>query len=159
MHDLEKTLFFIFYLLYQIARIKSKLDQDWPSLYKNKLPVIANKNLWFHEWKEHGTCSAQLFNFFNYLDTTIKLYRKNNIVDILKNKGIIHGGKFPRDDIIDAIKNHIGFMPQIRCAMIQGLSYLSEVRLCFTASQDPEYTHCDGYGDRFGFNCKSEVYL
>ena len=120
----------------------------------------TNKELWFFEWYKHGTCSAQLFTFPEYMAMAIQLYRnKHNIVLILRNAGIKHGGKYSRDDISNAIFQHIGFKPQIQCKRIGSISYLLEVRLCFTASKDPQYTNCDAYGNLFGQDCDSQVYF
>jgi ribonuclease T2 len=163
MHDQELTYLYFFDLFYQLKGIITKLNDDWPNLHKvkNKYPVETNKELWFSEWYKHGTCSAQLFNFPEYMDMAIKLYRKPgiNIVRILKNAGIKPGGQYSRDDISTTISKHIGFKPQLQCVMIEKNSYLKEVRLCFTASKDPEYTHCDKHGSLFGQDCHSQVYF
>ncbi|XP_013452721.2 ribonuclease S-F11 [Medicago truncatula] len=146
----------------KLSGIYPKLIEDWPNLHKvkNKFPVETNKELWFFEWYKHGTCSAQLFTFPEYMGMAIQLYgNKHNIVLILRNAGIKPGGKYSRDEISDAISKHIKFTPQIQCKKIGQISYLLEVRFCFTASKDPQYINCDGHGSLFGQECDAEVHF
>ncbi|XP_013452715.2 ribonuclease 1 [Medicago truncatula] len=139
--------------------IHTKLTDYWPSLHKAQFQVQANINFWLYEWKEHGTCSVQLLNFHDYFNVAIKLYQKHKILDILKNAGIKPGGTYSPDEISDAISKHVQFTPQIQCKKIGEISYLSEVRLCFTASKDPQYINCDHHGSLFGHECDAEVHF
>ena len=130
-------------MFYRLASIKNKLDQEWPSLFKNQFPILANSKLWFDEWAAHGTCSFKYFNFFQYFDVSIKIYERIKINDILQKEGIIPGQEYDKYNIVNAIARTIQFQPQIRCEEFQNLSYLLEVRICFTASKDPQYKDCD----------------
>ncbi|VVC88130.1 unnamed protein product, partial [Leptidea sinapis] len=54
------------------------------------------------------------------------------------------------NDINNAIIKELGTDPAIECRIMDGESYLSEIRICFT--KDLQLSHCDGVLDRVNYD-------
>nr|XP_012572983.1 ribonuclease DdI-like [Cicer arietinum] len=121
-----------------MAGLKNQLNKDWPSLIKGSHNIV----FWNEQWTVHGTCS--LLDPYEYFYQTLKIYNKHNIRHILRKENIMPSrNPTLKHDIINAIVNHIHFTPQIRCVNISNQFYLYEIRLCLTASNNPQYKNCD----------------
>lgn len=104
-------------------------------------------SLWAHEWTKHGTCAAVLQHFnseFKYFSTGIDWKKTYSMSDILSSSNILPSNTngYSLDNIRNAVVNKLGVRPEIECKKIDGQSYLSEIRICFT--KDLTLTNCDG---------------
>ncbi|XP_050894058.1 ribonuclease MC [Lathyrus oleraceus] len=123
--------------------IKTRLNENWPALFKKDHQEDANIQLWVNQWYAHGTCSDQLFKFISYFEETLNVYDRHIILDILEKNGTKPGGTYPKQNILNAIQTHTLFRPQIRCERIDNLDYLYEIRLCLTPTLKLEYKDCE----------------
>ncbi|CAK9322664.1 unnamed protein product [Citrullus colocynthis] len=85
----------------KINAIRSRLDQDWPSVVYG-----TNPTLWSHEWKTHGTCSNYYLNQYNYFNFGLSVFGKYNMISILRKYGTNpNGNEYSIDYIENAIYN------------------------------------------------------
>lgn len=142
---LHSILIYLFICLFvYFFQLPAKLKTNWPAI------VGSDKDLWKHEWEEHGTCS--MLTPKGYFQHSLDLFGKprKNIKDILVKAKIKPGEELvKRDDIEDAIKNHIKKTPQIVCDPTK--EYLLEIRICFDKSDN--YKDCANYTT----SCNEEV--
>ncbi|KAK7364932.1 hypothetical protein VNO80_13680 [Phaseolus coccineus] len=109
------------------------LHQVWPSYYHKN-----DEYFWSGEWKRHGRCSnLQQIDFFTL---TSDIYARNNLKDILKNAGIVHGKTYNINIITSAIRTSLGGEPQLICKFTA--SILTEIRICLDKSRIPQYINC-----------------
>ncbi|KAI3760312.1 hypothetical protein L1987_50706 [Smallanthus sonchifolius] len=133
----------------EISSLLSALDKYWPTLSCSKSSTCHNKKglFWAHEWgkrlpsscKKHGTCSSSVTgDEYNYFITTLNLYFKYNVTEVLFEAGYVpsNSEKYPSAGIISAIENAFHTNPQLVC--LNGA--LEEVRLCLT--KDFKFREC-----------------
>ncbi|KAL6614008.1 hypothetical protein ACP70R_036278 [Stipagrostis hirtigluma subsp. patula] len=122
----------------KILPLKEKLDKYWPSLYcSSSSTCFSGKGpFWAHEWEKHGTCSAPVVqDELQYFSTALDLYFKYDVMEMLASGGIqiSNGKEYALSDVIDAIKNAFGGLPQIVCKK----GSIEELRLCFDKDLKP----------------------
>ncbi|KAG8054346.1 hypothetical protein GUJ93_ZPchr0001g30325 [Zizania palustris] len=122
----------------KILPLKPTLDKYWPSLYcSSSSTCFSGKGpFWAHEWEKHGTCSSPVVkDELEYFSTTLDLYFKYNVMEMLTNGGIhiSNGKKYALTDVIDAVKCAFGALPQIVCKK----GSVEELRLCFNKDLKP----------------------
>lgn len=103
--------------------------------------------LWAHEWTKHGTCAAQLETLnseLNYFSAGLDWLEKYSMANILSNADIIPSNTqyYHITDINNAIKKILDIDPAIECRKMDGESYITEIRICFTKKL--KLCDCDG---------------
>ncbi|XP_058772460.1 ribonuclease 3-like [Vicia villosa] len=126
----------------KISDLVKNLEKDWPSL---SCPSINGLRLWSHEWMQHGTCSESKLIQHNYFETALKLKKKLNLLQILKNAGIEPDDKFYNQySFLDAIQQATGFLPGIECNRDSSHnSQLLKVYMCVDTSGS-KFIECPG---------------
>ncbi|GLJ49863.1 hypothetical protein SUGI_1059610 [Cryptomeria japonica] len=116
----------------KIFSLLGELERDWPSLSCSS-PTNCHGgrgSLWAHEWEKHGTCSYPVIkDEYSYFSTTLQIYSKYNILDILNAAGIspANDKEYLTCDLVTAISKAVGATPSVVCSHGQ----LEELRLCF----------------------------
>jgi hypothetical protein len=102
--------------------------------------------------------------FFNctisfFYKLAFQIYNKNDLKTMLQMKGITPGGtEQDSQKIFDAIKDGIGFNPEIVCKMHQNKHYLVEIRLC-SDKTGVVYTDCGVNPRLLKIGCPHKVYF
>ncbi|KAI3806206.1 hypothetical protein L1987_22103 [Smallanthus sonchifolius] len=122
----------------EISSLLDALDKYWPTL---NFPVFSHAPLGCidYQWEKHGTCSSSVTgDEYNYFITTLNLYFKYNVTEVLFEAGYVpsNSEKYPSGGIISAIENAFHTTPQLVC--LNGA--LEEVRLCLT--KDFKFREC-----------------
>ncbi|XP_076946248.1 ribonuclease 2-like [Bidens hawaiensis] len=89
--------------------------------------------------EKHGTCAAPITgDEYNYFLTTLNLYFKNNVTEVLLEAGYVPSNivKYSSSGIISVIKNAFHATPELSCKN----GAIKEVRLCFT--KDFKFRDC-----------------
>ncbi|KAL4558486.1 hypothetical protein LXL04_036687 [Taraxacum kok-saghyz] len=123
----------------EISTLRGVLEKYWPTLSCSKSSTCHNKKglFWAHE--KHGTCSSPVTGEeYNYFLTTINLYFKYNVTEVLFDAGYVPSSseKYPSGGIISAIENAFHTTPQLICTK----GALEEVRMCLT--KDFKFRDC-----------------
>ncbi|KAK9669572.1 hypothetical protein RND81_13G140600 [Saponaria officinalis] len=116
----------------QISTLRKALDENWPTLTCGSIPTCHGHNgsFYAHEWEKHGTCSASVTpDEYNYFLTTLNLYFKYNVTDVLSEAGYTpsNSEKYPLGGVITSIENAFHTSPLIVCSG----DAIQEIRLCF----------------------------
>lgn len=123
--------------------ISDRLETFWPDLKG----ASSQEWLWKHEWQKHGTCAmliSQLNDELKYFAQGLT-WREDYIMSRILDASDIHPDS---NNTVSAINNAIvkalGKNPSIHCLYDgkHGISYLSEIRICFNKSL--ELIDCDG---------------
>ena len=120
--------------------MRSKLALNWPNLNGVDL------HFWQFEWEKHGTCSEQKFGKLHYFNQALSIYRKTNLLDILKKAEIVPDEKehYNTTSVIDAIHEYTQHDPQLQCyvdSAQNNVSVIYEISVCLTANAT-SYTSC-----------------
>ncbi|KAK9878022.1 hypothetical protein WA026_020651 [Henosepilachna vigintioctopunctata] len=118
-----------------LSPILSEMNAKWTNIQGG----TSSNSFWSHEWSKHGTCAKVLPQFntlFKYFKSTLTLGEQYDIYQAFSESGIRPGSQsYSLNDLIDAIVNKFGKVPQISCTLDEmGEALLSEVRLCFDKS-------------------------
>ncbi|XP_030385323.1 ribonuclease Oy [Scaptodrosophila lebanonensis] len=127
----------------QLKPIENRLETYWPDLDGEDNKV---DKLWSHEWLKHGTCAASL----DTLDDELKyfgqglIWREDYVMSRILDASGIHPDSNNTVTVLnEAIVKALGKNPSIHCLYGKhGISYLSEIRICFNKSL--ELIDCDG---------------
>ncbi|KAL3616280.1 Ribonuclease 2 [Castilleja foliolosa] len=116
----------------EVSTLQGALNQYWPSLSCGSTSNChGGKGLfWEHEWEKHGTCSSSVTgDEYNYFLTTLNLYFKYNVTDVLREAGYVasNSEKYPLGGIISAIQNAFHATPELECSG----DALQELNICF----------------------------
>ncbi|XP_050668772.1 ribonuclease Oy [Leptidea sinapis] len=135
----------------KIRPIEDELEEEWTNVF-NGTSVYS---LWAHEWAKHGTCAAvlePLNSEYKYFSMGLHWLGKYSMANILRNENIVPSNteEYHINDINNAIIKELGTDPAIECRIMDGESYLSEIRICFT--KDLQLSHCDGVLDRVNYD-------
>lgn len=110
--------------------MQPQLQHEWPD-------VIHGKDLdfWEKEWNKHGTCSLSKYTQLAYFQRALSIKTEINLIDVLKNSGIVPHKTNPYDigQIVTAIKSgNKNLEPAVMCTppTRKSLPYLKEIRLC-----------------------------
>lgn len=122
----------------KIASLRGELERDWPSLSCSSPSDCHGKrgSFWEHEWEKHGTCAYPVIrDECGYFSTTLQLYSKYNILDILSAAGYSpdNGKEYPTRDLIAAIRKAVGATPLLVCSQGE----VMELRICFYKNFKP----------------------
>ncbi|XP_076940112.1 ribonuclease 2-like [Bidens hawaiensis] len=125
----------------EISSLLGALNEYWPTLSCSKTSTCHKKKglFWAHEWEKHGTCASVVTgDEYNYFVTTLNLYFKYNITEVLFEAGYVPSNTemYPSGGIISAIENAFHTTPQLICKK----GALEEVRLCLT--KDFKFREC-----------------
>ncbi|EDV50416.1 ribonuclease Oy [Drosophila erecta] len=123
--------------------IEDQLETFWPDLKG----MDSTEWLWRHEWQKHGTCAMlveELDSELKYFEQGITWREKYIMSRILDASDIHPDSNNTVAAIYNAIVKALGKNPSIHCLYDgkHGISYLSEIRLCFSKSL--ELIDCDG---------------
>ena len=96
-------------------------------------------NFWKHEWEKHGTC-ARMSSQREYFETTIRLVKDMDIMNVLEKDGIVPDNekRVNLNSMLNSIEKGVGHRPFVVCKQ----QYIQEMRFCFDK-------------DLKGYNCKS----
>ncbi|CAF4894046.1 unnamed protein product [Pieris macdunnoughi] len=127
----------------KIRPIEDKLLEEWTNIFNG----TSNYALWAHEWTKHGTCAAQLEPLnseLKYFSIGLDWLEKYSMARILSDAGIIASNTddYHITDINNAVKKTLNIDPAIECRKMDGESYMSEIRICFT--KELKLCDCDG---------------
>lgn len=116
----------------EISTLLDPLEKYWPSLSCGSPSTChgGRGSFWAHEWEKHGTCSSPVArDEYNYFLTTLNVYFKYNITEVLNEAGYTpsNSEKYPIGGIISAIQNAFHTTPVISCSN----GAVEELRLCF----------------------------
>jgi len=129
-----------------VANIRSDLDVYWPDYELRAHP----NSLWTHEWEKHGTCAAQLTALGSeekYFQAGIDLGKQIRLTEWLKEKNIVPGGRYTKDEVYNAVIEKTKVRPHIDCEFMDGLQFIKEIKVCF--SKNLTLVHCDNIiGDK-----------
>ncbi|KAL9225943.1 hypothetical protein vseg_001815 [Gypsophila vaccaria] len=108
--------------------IERGLQAAWPSC---TCPQIGRK-FWLHEWNKRGTCSKSVLDEIPYLQATINLKNKVNLLQVLAKAGIRPDNRsYALGAIRQAISSAFGFEPWIQCNQnAQGNNQIWQIILC-----------------------------
>jgi len=117
----------------QLASIKDKMDQFWPSENGN------SQNFWAHEWTKHGTCSSivpSLQSEFGFFNVTLGLRQGRDVGAALQKASIVPSNSHGHDKsaLLAALKPITGFEPMLGCVTLDGTQYLHEASFCMDKS-------------------------
>lgn len=62
------------------------MEKNWPSL---SCPSSNGFRFWSHEWEKHGTCAESELDQREYFESALKLKEKSNLLQFLKQAGIL----------------------------------------------------------------------
>ncbi|CAK1540741.1 unnamed protein product [Leptosia nina] len=127
----------------KIQPIENRLLEEWTNIFNG----TSNYALWAHEWTKHGTCAAQLETLnseFKYFSMGLDWLEKYSMGNILSKAGITPSNSqdYHITAINDAIKKQLDIDPAIECRKMDGSSFITEIRICFT--KDLKLCDCDG---------------
>ncbi|KAI8882317.1 ribonuclease T2, partial [Backusella circina FSU 941] len=122
---------------------KLLLDNNKTDLVKDMMhywnPDEDYNNLWLHELKKHASCMSTIQpscydddavrGWIDYFESTVQLYLKYPIFDVLKAHGILPGYYYSTDSIKDALFSTWNITLSLQCEE----NILSEVFLYFHA--------------------------
>ncbi|CAA2985824.1 ribonuclease 2 [Olea europaea var. sylvestris] len=122
----------------EIWTLLDALNKYWPSFSCSSVSDCHGRKglFWGHEWEKHGTCSSSVtYDEYNYFLTTLNLYFKYNVTEVLREEGYVASNteKYPVGGIISAIQNAFHATPEIQC---KG-DAVEELRLCFYKDFEP----------------------
>ncbi|KAI4305268.1 hypothetical protein L6164_028642 [Bauhinia variegata] len=120
-----------------LKKYEKQLLEFWPRL-RSADNFEWSKNLWYVQWRQHGSCSSNNFPPDNYIAQTIKLGSTYGplIMNQLQAAGIKPDGKaYGWEKITEAIKKATGGKDgYLTCENdTSGQLQLSEIRICFEA--------------------------
>jgi len=117
-----------------VANVRSKLVKLWPNIHGED----TEDSLWKHEWEKHGTCAAADQRFATeeaYFTQGLNWIERFQMSQILGNRNIVPSTQeqYNATAIWLVVKTEIGAAPTISCVSDKetGLTYLSEIRICF----------------------------
>ncbi|KAH8402844.1 hypothetical protein KR222_002659, partial [Zaprionus bogoriensis] len=127
----------------QLQAIVDRLNTYWPDLEG----ASSQEWLWKHEWLKHGTCAAaiaQLNDELKYFNQGLQWREKFIMSRVLDAAGIHPDSNNTVIALNNAVVRGLGRNPSIHCLFDgkHGVSYLSEIRICFNKSL--ELIDCDG---------------
>ncbi|KAH8300459.1 hypothetical protein KR018_006857, partial [Drosophila ironensis] len=126
----------------KLEPISDRLETFWPDLKGE----TSEEWLWKHEWQKHGTCAmllAQLNDELKYFAQGLSWREEYVMSRILDASGIHPDSNNTVSALNNAIVKALGHNPSIHCLIGKhGISYLSEIRICFNKSL--ELIDCDG---------------
>lgn len=127
----------------QLQAILDRMNTYWPDLEG----ASSQDWLWKHEWLKHGTCAAlleELDDELKYFGQGLKWREKFIMSRFLDDAGIHPDSNSTVIALNNAIVRGLGKNPSIHCLYDgkHGISYLSEIRICFNKSL--ELIDCDG---------------
>ncbi|KAL5718001.1 ribonuclease T2 [Ranunculus cassubicifolius] len=127
--------------LSKISDFTKSLNRDWPLL---SCPRRDNTKLWSIQWKKYGACSGPEINQHAYFEGAIKLKKKVNLLQVLKNAGVVaNGSSYKAEHVLETIRLAVGHMPGIRCVKDRkGYSQLNVVYTCANGAY--ETVECPG---------------
>ncbi|KAJ1976462.1 hypothetical protein H4R35_002692, partial [Dimargaris xerosporica] len=141
----------------QNAPLLDWMNTYWPS-YKDD-----NDLFWSHEWNKHGTCVTTLdpkcqgddYLPFSevpaYFGQVQQVFQKHNLYKVLKQQGVVPGGRYALVTFVAAIKNKLDVEPRLYC---RG-RVLQEVRLTFHVKGRSTYIPAKPYHNH---NCPKIIY-
>ncbi|XP_033225387.1 ribonuclease T2-like isoform X2 [Belonocnema kinseyi] len=114
---------------------------------------------WEHEYIKHGTCAAVLDSLNSqkkYFQKSLELFDKYHMKNILDQANINPGRNHPVQNILDGVRNILGYNTQVACHKNPSTQeqFLLEIRICFDKTL--QLTDCDGIIS-FPTNCDFEI--
>ncbi|CAI9096596.1 OLC1v1032781C1 [Oldenlandia corymbosa var. corymbosa] len=118
----------------KVSDLISRMEKSWPTFNCGK--KSTNTKFWTHEWTKHGTCSETVLDQHAYFAAALNIKDKVNLLEMLKNAGILPDGKFYKlEDMEEAIKLGTGHVPGIECNHdASGNVQLYQIFLCVDAT-------------------------
>lgn len=118
--------------MHEISTLRNELDKYWPTLSCGSPSTCHGHkgSFWAHEWEKHGTCASPVtHDEYNYFLTTLNLYFKYNVTEVLSEAGYTpsNSEKYPLGGIVTAIENAFHQSPTIQCSG----DAIGEIHLCF----------------------------
>ncbi|XP_019256621.1 PREDICTED: ribonuclease S-7-like [Nicotiana attenuata] len=108
------------------------LDDRWPDLKYNKMGNIQTQNFWMYQYNKHGTCCTELYSQEAYFDLAMKLKDKFDVLQMLKNQGVIPGKTYTVNKIEEAIREVTQAYPNLNCIGDPPKTMeLKEIGICF----------------------------
>ncbi|KAJ8730567.1 hypothetical protein PYW08_001980 [Mythimna loreyi] len=116
----------------EISSIEDELQEAWIEVYNDSDPY----NFWRHEWKKHGTCATDLEAFnsqLKYFSKGMEWNKQYVISDMLEAANLFpdDSKEYDREDFVNAVQAKTGKTAQVGCFVINGVTYLEELRICF----------------------------
>ncbi|XP_037042269.1 ribonuclease Oy isoform X1 [Bradysia coprophila] len=127
----------------QLEPFFDELSEHWVDIGNDTSSTV----LWKHEWVKHGTCCAEtaLETEATYFSQGLQWLEKFNMTQILNAGGIVPGGVYKITHVHNMIHKEVKKVPSIHCDCSKnGVSYLSEIRLCFSKSLELIDCHVTG---------------
>ncbi|XP_022642156.1 intracellular ribonuclease LX-like [Vigna radiata var. radiata] len=122
-----------------IKAVEKELKLDWPNL------IGRNFMFWKSEWKAHGVISEAQFPKLEYFKTALRIYKENNLLDILNKEKIVPKAKevYSVSSVVAAVQKHTDHYPQLACYKDskKNVSVLYEIRICLTSNAN-SYRNC-----------------
>ncbi|KAJ7974699.1 Ribonuclease [Quillaja saponaria] len=114
--------------------MKDDLMAYWPNLTTDNFE--KSKSFWEYQWLKHGSCSFENLEPIPYFEKAIALVKANNLLSMLKKKGIEPLGQtYTVKNIVNAVKAVTSHYPNVKCIVEvkdgKSTSYLEEIHLCF----------------------------
>ncbi|CAN6830299.1 unnamed protein product [Brassica oleracea var. botrytis] len=114
----------------EISTLVDGMEKYWPSLSCGSPSSChgGKGSFWGHE--KHGTCSSPVIrDEYSYFITTLNLYFKHNVTDVLYQAGYVasNSEKYPLGGIVTAIQNAFHITPEVVCKR----DAIDEIRICF----------------------------
>nr|GMD43440.1 ribonuclease S-2-like [Ipomoea batatas] len=110
--------------------------------WRNYLRRNSDQGFWQIEWEHHGMFSYALFDQVDYFTRGLQLLNRNNILHALQVNGITPGTTATSRDIVQAIRSAIHVDVRLNCRTHNGITFLTEVRICFNRDATTEI-HCN----------------
>lgn len=131
----------------EVALLKPALLQRWPSIATTSSmkdhfePNTVNH--WAEEWIKHGTCSQ--LDQFTYFARALSLDGCIQLSDYLEEHGIVptFNLTYSEPDFKEALRHHLSANSlKLECEQYEGRLYLTEIRLCISASATQSVIPC-----------------
>nr|BAC00933.1 S25-RNase [Solanum peruvianum] len=118
------------------AHMRKQLESDWPNLTSRAGEIKKYQEFWGYEFNKHGTCSMDRYNQDQYFELALKLKNQFDLLNILRNHGIIPGKTCTVKDVEDAIKAVTAHVPNLNCIVRSSqrsshIMELLEIGICF----------------------------
>lgn len=125
-----------------LDQIKSELNKYWPDLMP---PKERNSTFWRYQWEKHGTCAGdipKLNGTLNFFQTTLALYHKYNVLELLSNSRIDPSkeGTYSANQIINELSKGNRTKVELKCERVPNTkkqSVLTEIRFCLDKELEP----------------------
>nr|AFK35821.1 unknown [Medicago truncatula] len=135
----------------KISDLIEDLEINWPSL---RCPRLNNIRIWSHEWMKHGTCSESKLSQHDYFQTALKLKKKLNLLQMLRDAGFEPNDQFyDIGNPLSIIEDATGLLPGMECNRDSaGNDQVLKVYMCVDISGS-NFIQCPSLVD----NCGAKV--